>query len=96
MLSIMKDWLDDLRVAAAFFTRVPMPHPEGPRPANFSRMHRVSPIIGAAIGGAVGLMYLGLLGVGLPVPCGAALALGAGLLLTGALHEDGLADLADG
>src|SRR5262249_5390507 len=96
MLSIMKDWLDDLRVAVAFFTRVPMPHPEGPRPANFSRMHRVSPVIGAAIGSAVGLMYLGLLGVGLPVACASALALGAGLLLTGALHEDGLADLVDG
>ncbi|MFC6491284.1 adenosylcobinamide-GDP ribazoletransferase, partial [Nitratireductor sp. GCM10026969] len=31
-----------------------------------------------------------------PVPVAAAIALGASMLLTGALHEDGLADLADG
>jgi adenosylcobinamide-GDP ribazoletransferase len=96
MLSIMKDWLDDLRLGVAFLTRVPMPHPDGPRPANFARIHWVFPVVGAAIGGAVGSIYLGFLELGLPVPCAAALALGAGVLLTGALHEDGLADVADG
>jgi adenosylcobinamide-GDP ribazoletransferase len=36
-----------------------------------------------------------LLWTGLPTIGAAALALGAGALLTGALHEDGLVDLAD-
>jgi adenosylcobinamide-GDP ribazoletransferase len=92
----MNDWLDDLRTAVAFLTRLPMPHPEGAMPPNFIRAHRMFPVVGAAIGGAVGLFCLGLRAIGLPDLAAAALALGASALLTGALHEDGLADVADG
>jgi adenosylcobinamide-GDP ribazoletransferase len=92
----MNHWLDDLRTAVAFLTRLPMPHPEGAAPANFVRAHRMFPVVGAAIGGAVGLVCLGLRAIGLPDLAAAALALGASALLTGALHEDGLADVADG
>ncbi len=94
--SIMKDWLDDLRAAVAFLTRLPMPHPDGPVPPNFARAHRLFPVVGAGIGGAVGLFYLGMLAIGLPNLAAAALALGASAIMTGALHEDGLADVADG
>jgi adenosylcobinamide-GDP ribazoletransferase len=92
----MNDWLDDLRTAVAFLTRLPMPHPEGAMPPNFVRAHRMFSVVGAAIGGAVGLFCLGLRAIGLPDLAAAALALGASALLTGALHEDGLADVADG
>ena len=92
----MNDWLDDLVTAVAFLTRLPMPHPTGPVPQNFVRAHRMFPLVGAAIGGAVGLFYLGMRVVGLPDLAAAALALGASAILTGALHEDGLADVADG
>ena len=92
----MNDWLDDLRTAVAFLTRLPMPHPQGAMPANFVRAHRMFPLVGAAIGGAVGLLYLGMRIMGLPDLAAAALALGASAILTGALHEDGLADVADG
>jgi adenosylcobinamide-GDP ribazoletransferase len=92
----MNDWLDDLRTAVAFLTRLPMPHPEGATPQNFVRAHRMFPLVGAAIGGAVGLLCLVLRAIGLPDLAAAALALGASALLTGALHEDGLADVADG
>jgi adenosylcobinamide-GDP ribazoletransferase len=92
----MNDWLDDLRTAVAFLTRVPMPHPQGAMPANFVRAHRLFPLVGAAIGGAVGLLYLGMRVIGLPDLGAAALALGVSAVLTGALHEDGLADVADG
>lgn len=92
----MNDWLDDLRTAVAFLTRLPMPHPQGANPANFVRAHRMFPVVGAAIGGAVGLVCLGLRAIGLPDLAAAALALGASALVTGALHEDGLADVADG
>jgi len=92
----MNDWLDDLRTAVAFLTRVPMPHPTGPMPVNFARAHRMFPLVGAAIGGAVGLVYLGLRAIGVPDLAAAALALGMSAILTGALHEDGLADVADG
>jgi len=92
----MNEWLDDLRTAVAFLTRLPMPHPEGAMPANFVRARRMFPLVGAGIGGAVGLFCLGMRIMGLPDLAAAALALGASAILTGALHEDGLADVADG
>jgi adenosylcobinamide-GDP ribazoletransferase len=92
----MNEWLDDLRAAVAFLTRLPMPHPQGPMPQNFVRAHRVFPLVGAVIGGVVGLVCLGLRAIGVPDLAAAALALGASAILTGALHEDGLADVADG
>src|SRR5258708_11230127 len=92
----MNDWLADVSTAVAFLTRLPMPHPTGPLPANFVRAHRMFPLVGAAIGGAVGLVCLGLRAIGVPDLAAAALALGASAILTGGLHEDGLADVADG
>ena len=92
----MNEWLDDLRTATAFLTRLPMPHPTGPMPQNFVRAHRLFPLVGAGIGAAVGLLCLGLRMIGVPDLAAAALALGASAILTGALHEDGLADVADG
>ncbi len=92
----MNDWLDDLKTAVAFLTRLPMQHPQGAMPANFARAQRVFPLVGAAIGAAAGFACLGMRMIGLPDLAAAALALGASALLTGALHEDGLADVADG
>jgi adenosylcobinamide-GDP ribazoletransferase len=92
----MNEWLDDLRIAVAMLTRIPMPHPDGPSPANFARAQRLLPLVGAGIGAAVGLVYWALGALGLPVLAAAGLALGAGMWLTGGFHEDGLADVADG
>ena len=92
----MNQWLDDLRTATGFLTRLPIAHPDGARPENFAQAQRVFPIVGACIGAAVGLFCLLLRVTGVPDLAAAALALGAGALLTGALHEDGLADVADG
>src|SRR5215470_17130394 len=92
----MNEWLDDFKTAVAFLTRLPMPHPQGSMPPNFVRAHRMFPVMGALIGAAIGLFCLVLRATGLPDLASAALALGAGTILTGALHEDGLADVADG
>ena len=92
----MNEWLDDFKTAVAFLTRLPMPHPDGAMPQNFVRAHRMFPVVGALIGAAIGLLCLALRATGLPDLASAALALGAGMLLTGGLHEDGLADVADG
>lgn len=54
------------------------------------------PFVGAVIGSIIALSYYGLSVIGLPTPIAALLALGLGILATGALHEDGLADSADG
>src|SRR5215211_5738773 len=92
----MNEWFDDFKTAVAFLTRLPMPHPQGAMPENFVRAHRMFPVVGALIGAAVGLACLASRAAGLPELAAAALALGAGAILTGALHEDGLADVADG
>src|SRR5258708_39644503 len=92
----MNEWLDDFKNAVGFLTRLPMPHPEGAMPPNFVRAQRMFGVVGALIGAAVGLLCLGLRTIGVPDLAAAALALGAGAILTGALHEDGLADVADG
>jgi adenosylcobinamide-GDP ribazoletransferase len=92
----MNEWLDDFKAATAFLTRLPMPHPQGPMPPNFVRAHRMFPVVSALIGAAVGLICLALRYLGVPDLAAAALALGASAILTGALHEDGLADVADG
>jgi len=90
----MEEWLDDLRGATSFLTRVPMPQIGGA--AGFPRAMRVFPLVGAAIGLGLGCLLLIVLKLGVPPLAAAALTLGAGALLTGALHEDGLADVADG
>lgn len=94
MSLVIGGWLDDLLAAAAFLTCVPVLHRASS--PNLARAYRAFPILGAAIGAAVGAVYFLLLSIGLPTIGAAALALGAGALLTGGLHEDGLADLADG
>ena len=92
----MKEWFDDFKTAVAFLTRLPMPHPDGAMPQNFVRAHRMFPVVGALIGAVVGLLCLGLRSIGVPDLAAAALALGGSAIITGALHEDGLADIADG
>lgn len=52
------------------------------------------PVVGALIGAAVGGIAAGLMEL-VPVTVAAALAVIAGVMITGAFHEDGLADTAD-
>ena len=82
-------------VAVAFLTRVPIgpPTPQGWRLADSAWAF---PLVGAGIGAVAALVFLvaEILGLG-PAPA-ALLAVLAGLGLTGGLHEDGLADTADG
>lgn len=83
-----------LLVAATFLTRLPLPYPLVGEGA-MARAMAVFPVIGAAIGGFAGLVFVAALTV-LPPMAAALLAVAASILLTGALHEDGLADFADG
>ena len=88
--------LDDLRVAAAFLTRLPLPVPEGRGIAAVAGACRAFPLVGAAIGLAAGAVCLASQFLGLGVWLAAALAVTCQVLLSGALHEDGLADVVDG
>lgn len=54
------------------------------------------PVAGAVVGGIAALVLLASLALGVPASMAAGLTLLAGILATGGLHEDGLADCADG
>ena len=54
------------------------------------------PLVGALVGGIAAAVLTGAVALGISPPLAAGLALAAGILATGGLHEDGLADCADG
>lgn len=87
----------DLAAGLGLLTRLPVgwlvPRPMPYRPGRGCWTY---PLVGLLVGGAAALVRLGAGRLGLPPLLGAAWAVGAGVLLTGALHEDGLADTADG
>jgi adenosylcobinamide-GDP ribazoletransferase len=92
----LRNWGDDLRLAVALLTRIPLPQPASVDSDRMARAQRAFPLVGAMVGLAVGLVDRSLLAIGIPELAAAALTLGAGAALTGALHEDGLADVGDG
>src|SRR6185437_9574798 len=87
-------WWEDFRRAAQFLTRVPLTPPAVER--TLAEASWAFPLVGAAIGLAAGIAYAIALALHLPPAAAALIALGAGVLITGGLHEDGLADTADG
>lgn len=87
-------WWLETRVALGFLTRIPVPLDDAPIPlAQAARGFAVAGLV-IGIGGAV--MFALAEVFTLPTLVAALLAIGAMVLLTGGLHEDGLADTADG
>lgn len=84
----------DVATCIAFFTRIPVPF-AWQAPERFSQVLWAAPLAGVLVGLLVAGTCLALLGFGFAAGPAAAAALGVGLLVTGALHEDGLADVAD-
>lgn len=88
--------LRDLHAAFGLLTRLPLP----PLPLAPSAAGRPAvwawPVVGATLGAICALAGQSALALGLPVGLAAAIVLGVAAALTGALHEDGLADCADG
>lgn len=102
-------WWHKLRLAASFLTRLPVAprsvpmanakdgeEPATMAPGDLARSAALFPVVGAGIGVVSALVLLMVFELRLaPLAC-ALLALAAGAVITGALHEDGLADFADG
>jgi adenosylcobinamide-GDP ribazoletransferase len=86
----------DIADALRFFTRLPVRGPTPGAALDIERMAWAAPIAGmfVGLGGAVVLAVTALLG--LPLILRAGFATAALVAVTGALHEDGLADVADG
>src|SRR5689334_9771659 len=84
--------VEDLKPASAFLTRVPLAVARSPGAPDLGRAARVFPVVGGFIGIGEGIVLLLALWLGEPAWIAAALAVGFAVLVTGALHEDGLAD----
>lgn len=90
----MNETLQDCLTALRFFTRLPLPAGgEGDR--TLARAAIGFPVAGLVIGTLVALVWAVAAAL-LPALPAAGIAIAAGLLVTGALHEDGLSDCADG
>ena len=85
--------MSGLVTAIGFYTRIPL---RGLSTATeeLARSAPWFPIVGAGIGAIIATAYVGL-SLLLPNTVAAVLAVSAGAMLTGALHEDGLGDVAD-
>ncbi len=92
----LADWWTALRVGLIFLTRQPLRHDGAIAGPELSRATRLYPLVGLAIGAAGGAVFWLAAAIGLPPLLAGLIAVAATMLLTGALHEDGLADTADG
>jgi len=85
----------ELLVAVAFLTRVPVPVVAGG--ADVGGAARWFPLIGGALGGMAAIAAWGMHeAIDLPPALTATLIVGLSAWVTGAIHLDGLADMADG
>lgn len=102
-LSLISEWRVDLVDCLAFFSRLPVPPLLGPQSEgmpHFERSSRALPVVGLILG-IVALAPATLfdtLALTAPLPSLllAGLTIATMALITGGLHEDGLADMADG
>lgn len=83
-------------MASVLLTRLPMPRVDPKEFQNAARTVWAYPLIGLVVGGLSLLAGKAFLAIGLPAGLAAAVALATTAAVTGAMHEDGLADTADG
>jgi adenosylcobinamide-GDP ribazoletransferase len=83
-------------VAMRFLTRLPVPFVRTIDPPPLDQAMGMFPVAGALVGAVTALIVIGCDRLGLPPFFSAAVAIGLTAAVTGALHEDGLADVADG
>ena len=84
-----------LLLALSFFTRVPVNLPDVVKPEMLHKASRYFALIGLFIGVVTALILI-LLSSFLPISLAVLISMACGLLLTGAFHEDGWADVWDG
>ncbi|WP_375309883.1 adenosylcobinamide-GDP ribazoletransferase [Bradyrhizobium sp. A5] len=92
----LKDVVADLRMAASFVTILPVASSKPAADGAVARATWALPVAGLLVGLAGALVYKIASRCGLTPNLAALLALATTVLITGALHEDGLADTADG
>ena len=89
-------WVQDFLVAVVFLTRLPI-RPNFTFDMNALKSAcRFFSLVGLIVGGVAGTIYVLAAFIGLPLVVCAILAVAAQIILTGALHEDAIGDVADG
>jgi adenosylcobinamide-GDP ribazoletransferase len=93
---LLRDIIADLRIAVSFVTILPVASSKPAGDGAIARATWALPVAGLAVGLTGALVYAIASRFGLTPNLAALLALATTALITGALHEDGLADTADG
>lgn len=88
-------WTDRIWAALIFFTRLPFWRLYQPPKKAYETVVEHWPLVGWLTGGIMGLVLIGCK-IFLPVIISVLIAMVVRVLITGALHEDGLADFFDG
>jgi adenosylcobinamide-GDP ribazoletransferase len=100
MTPISGNWLEDrieeFKASLAFSTRLPLAHASSPTEKAVANAAWAFPVAGLIVGLIGALVYALAHRLGLPAWPAATLSVAATLVVTGALHEDGLTDTADG
>jgi adenosylcobinamide-GDP ribazoletransferase len=91
-----KGLITDFTTSLAFCTRLPLVHSAFAEGADIARASWAFPLVGAVVGLLGGLVCWIAASLGLHPFLSGVLALGTTMFATGCLHEDGLADTADG
>ena len=86
---------DDILVALSLLTRLPL-RLKDEAYARGAQTAWAWPLVGVIVAGLAAVLAKISIAFGLPTPVSAVLALCLMVILTGAMHEDGLADVADG
>ena len=86
----------EIVLAFALLSRLPTPHLPDSAFARGAQAVWAYPLVGLVTASIAGFAALSLLSLGLPVSVASGIGLALLTVLTGALHEDGLADVADG
>lgn len=94
MIRLAINELAVLALALQFLTRIPVPVGEAYTPERLAAAPRYYPLVGALVGALCAIVFW-LTQSWLPTAVAVILAIAAGLLVTGAFHEDGLADTFD-
>ncbi|SIS59113.1 adenosylcobinamide-GDP ribazoletransferase [Phaeovulum vinaykumarii] len=94
-MSRLSDRRAEAQVAMMLLTRLPAGHIGSPAP-RFADAAWAFPLAGLAMAAVSGAALALALALGVPAAPAAGVALAAGVLATGGIHEDGLADCADG
>src|SRR5438552_9194391 len=87
---------EDFAIATAVLTRLPVGVEPPGEPGAIAAAGWAFPLVGAGVGALAALAFLFGLLLGCGIPAATLIALLAALAVTGAFHEDGLADTADG